>query len=188
MGKKSRMKRERRQQPWLKGERLNPDDPANRTAIVWVAMPAEANLDDPSLRAKCQRCQAPLRLSAVDGQVFGEMKAIAAGRMPQLAHVVTTSMVLCGRCANRAVKAWADSIQPAAKPRAREWTFSSLPGAEFLERVEPGEPEEIPAAPRADRAVMVAAGTDVVLFTGPAADLGAWFGLEAPPPPVAEPA
>jgi hypothetical protein len=179
------MKRERRQQPWLKGEKLNIDDPANACAFVTVAAPAEGSLDDPSLRAKCQRCQAPLRLSQADGEMFASMKAITAERLPPLAHVVTTAVVLCGPCAHRAVKAWADGLEAAAKPRGREWEFSGLPGATFLEKVLPGEPEETPEAPRHDRSVMVAAGEQVALFTGPAADLAAWFGLA--PPPAAEP-
>jgi hypothetical protein len=187
MGKRSRQKRERRLQPWLPGERLNPDDPANRTAFVTVASLAEAPLDDPSPRARCQRCQAPLRLSQVDGERYATLKAIAAGRMPQLAHAAKTSVLICGPCAHRALKAWADSIEPTAKPRCREWEYSGIPDAMFLERVEPGEPEEIPEAPRADRAIMVAAGGDAVLFSGPYTDLAAWFGLAPPPPPAAEP-
>jgi hypothetical protein len=119
--------------------------------------------------------------------MFATMKTIAAGRLPQLAHVVTTSMLICGNCAREAVKAWADSIEDDAKPRGREWEYSGLPSAAFLERVEPGEPEEPPEAPRPDRSIMVSAGEHVALFTGPAADLGAWFGLALPPPPAVEP-
>jgi hypothetical protein len=128
-----------------------------------------------------------LRLSKAEGERFASFKAIAVERLPPLAHVVTTAVLICGRCAHRAVKAWADGIEAAAKPRGREWEYSGLPGAAFLERVEPGEPEQIPEAPRPDRSIMVAAGTDVALFSGPAADLSAWFGLALPPPPAAEP-
>jgi hypothetical protein len=189
MGKKSRQKWQRRQQPWLPGEKLNPADPAHRTAFVTVAAPAEGSLDDPSLRAHCQRCQAPLRLSQADGERYAAMKQIAAEHLPPLAHVVTTAVLICGRCARKAVKAWADSIEPAAKPRGREWEYSGLPGAQFLEKVLPGEPEEVPEAPRADRSILFVAREGRVLFSGPAADLNAWFGLDSPspPPPPAEP-
>src|SRR5262245_29401837 len=120
MGRRSRGKRERR------------PGPSAFVAIVTAAAHVEARgtpgMDDPALLAQCPRCQAPLWLRVADGAMLAGFQQIARERLPGLPHPVASTLI-CGDCAQKAVRAWAAGISADDKPLAREWENSAFPAS-----------------------------------------------------------
>jgi hypothetical protein len=148
------------------------DSPTPFIPVVYVAIGrplagSGVGVDDPTLFVACQRCGVRLRWAEASFRYMTDL--------PGLVDVV----VICGRCASRAINTWA-STNPASW--FRRWENSEFPPhVTFLERVGPGEPIEMPPEPCRDRTTLVEACTDVCVLVGPLADLSPVFGLITEP-------